>query len=82
MAIQCLEGDSVWEAGESGKWSLELAEAACAQIENRPDSTFVEGCPNPTAFLLEHSDGFCSTVLNVKRLCLGFRILQRKLEVQ
>ena len=63
MAIQCLEGDSVWEAGESGKWSLELAEAACAQIENRPDSTFVEGCPNPTAFLLEHSDGFCSTVL-------------------
>ena len=63
MAIQCLEGDSVWEAGESGKWSLELAEAACAQIENRPDSTFIEGCPNPTAFLLEHSDGFCSTVL-------------------
>ncbi len=63
VAIQCLEGESVWEAGESGKWSLELAEAACAQIENRPDSTFREGCPNPTAFLLEHSDGFCSTVL-------------------
>ena len=63
VAIQCLEGDSVWEAGEAGKWSLELAEAACAQIENRPDSTFIEGCPNPTAFLLEHSDGFCSTVL-------------------
>lgn len=63
VAIQCLEGDSVWEAGASGKWSLELAEAACAQIENRPDSTFIEGCPNPTAFLLEHSDGFQSTVL-------------------
>ncbi len=63
VAIQCLEGESVWAAGESGKWSLELAEAACAQIENRPDSTFIEGCPNPTAFLLEHSDGFCSTVL-------------------
>ena len=63
MAIQCLEGDSVWEAGASGKWSMELAEAACAQIENRPDGTFIEGCPNPTAFLLEHSDGFRSTVL-------------------
>ena len=63
VAIQCLEGDSVWAAGEAGKWSLELAEAACAQIENRPDSTFIEGCPNPTAFLLEHSDGFQSTVL-------------------
>ena len=63
VAIQCLEGDPVWEAGEAGEWSLELAEAACAQIENRPDSTFIEGCPNPTAFLLEHSDGFRSTVL-------------------
>ena len=63
VAIQCLEGDSVWEAGEAGEWSLELAEAACAQIENRPDSTFIEGCPSPTAFLLEHSDGFRSTVL-------------------
>ena len=63
VAIQCLEGESVWEAGESGKWSLELAEKACAEIENRPDSTFIEGCPNPTAFLLEHSDGFHSAVL-------------------
>lgn len=63
VAIQCLEGDSVWEAGEAGKWSLELAEAACAQIENRPDSTFIAGCPNPTVFLLEHSDGFRSAVL-------------------
>ena len=63
VAIQCLEGDSVWAAGKAGKWSLELAEAACAEIENRPDSTFIEGCPNPTAFLLEHSDGFRSAVL-------------------
>ena len=63
VAIQCLEGDSVWEAGETGKWSLGLAEAACAQIENRPDSTFIEGCPNPIAFLIEHSDGFRSAVL-------------------
>lgn len=63
VAVQCLEGDAVWEAGESGEWSLDLAERACAQIENRPDTTFIEGCPNPTAFLLEHSDGFRSTVL-------------------
>ena len=56
VAIQCLEGDAVWEAGEAGKWSLDLAEKACAQIDNRPDTNFIEGCPNPTAFLLEHRD--------------------------
>ena len=63
VAIQCLEGEAVWEAGEAGHWSPALAEAACAQIENRPDSPIVEGCPNPTAFLLEHQDGFRSAVL-------------------
>lgn len=63
VAIQCLEGEAVWEAGKAGYWSTALADAACAQIENRPDSTIVEGCPNPTAFLLEHRDNFHSTVL-------------------
>ena len=63
VAIQCLDGDAVWKAAESGLWSLELAEAACAQIKNRPDKTIREGCPNPTLFLMEHRDGFRSAVL-------------------
>lgn len=63
VAIQCLEGDAVWKAAESGKWSLPLAEAACSKIKNRPDSNIIEGCPNPIAFLIEHSDGFESAVL-------------------
>ena len=63
VAVQCLEGEAVWEAVESGRLSLELAERACAEIQNRPETTFVEGCPNPIAFLLEHSDGFRSAVL-------------------
>ena len=63
VAIQCLEGEAVWEAAESEQWYLELAEAACAQIKNRPDKTAREGCPNPTLFLIEHRDGFRSAVL-------------------
>ena len=63
VAIQCLEGDAVWEAADSGRWSIELAEAACAQIENRPEKTMREGCPNPTLFLMEHRDGFRSAML-------------------
>ena len=63
VAIQCLEGENVWEADETGQLSMELAEAACTQIKNRPDKTIREGCPNPTLFLIEHRDGFRSAVL-------------------
>lgn len=63
VAVQCLEGDTVWEAAEKGEWSMSLAEAACHQIKNRPDTSIVEGCPSPTAFLIEHTDGFKSAVL-------------------
>lgn len=63
VAVQCLEGDAVWEVAENGEWSMVLAEAACQQIRNRPDKSIIEGCPNPTAFLIEHTDGFKSAVL-------------------
>ena len=63
VAVQCIEGDAVWNAAESGEWSMDLAEAACAQIRNRPERSIVEGCPNPTLFLMEHRDGFRSAVL-------------------
>jgi len=63
VAVQCLEGDTVWEAAEKGEWSMTLAEAACRQIKNRPDTSIGEGCPSPTAFLIEHTDGFKSAVL-------------------
>ncbi|MCY4401992.1 MAG: hypothetical protein OXD54_05385 [Candidatus Poribacteria bacterium] len=63
VAVQCIEGDAVWNAAASGEWSLELAEAACAKIKNRPESSIVEGCPNPILFLIEHRDGFRSAVL-------------------
>lgn len=63
VAVQCLEGPAVWDAADSGKWSMELAEAACAQIENRPEKTIREGCPNPTLFLIEHRDGFNSAMI-------------------
>ena len=63
VAVQCLEGDAVWDAAENGEWPMTLAEAACSQIKNRPDTSIVEGCPSPTAFLIEHTDGFKSTVL-------------------
>lgn len=63
VSVQCLEGQDVWNAAESGQWSLDLAEAACAQIKNRPDTSIIEGCSSPIIFLIEHRDGFRSAVL-------------------
>ena len=62
-SVQYIEGGTVWEVAHREDWILTLAEAACKQIENRPDTPIVEGCPSPSMFLLEHSDGFKSAVL-------------------
>lgn len=72
VAVQCLEGDSVWKAAEKGKWSMTLAEAACGQIKNRPDTSIVNGCPTPTAFIIEHTDGFKSAVLMLNGYVVDF----------
>jgi hypothetical protein len=62
-AVTCLEGEAVWEAGRNGRWSRELAEAACAAIENKPDGSMEEHCKNPVAFLVEYRDGLRAAVL-------------------
>ncbi|MBX3011774.1 MAG: hypothetical protein KF832_09730 [Caldilineaceae bacterium] len=63
-AVTCLEGDAVWQAGAEGHWSYELATAAVAAIQDKPagalETLFGE---KPAVFLLEHRDGFRSTVL-------------------
>ncbi len=62
-AVTCLEGDAVWEAAKEGLWSRELAEAACAPIENKPDGSMEEHCKNPALFLVEYRDGFRGAAL-------------------
>ena len=36
VAVQCIEGQAVWAAGEAGLWSRDLAEAAEARVEQLP----------------------------------------------
>jgi hypothetical protein len=62
-AVQHLKGAAVWEAGRSGRWSPELAEAAVAAIEEKPAGRMAEHCSEPEAFLLEYRDGLRATVL-------------------
>ena len=62
-AVTCLEGDAVWQAAKDGLWSRELAEAACAPIENKPAGSMEEHCKNPALFLVEYRDGLRGAVL-------------------
>jgi hypothetical protein len=62
-AVQCLEGEAVWEAGRQGRWSRELAEAACAAIEKKPEGAMEAHCTEPAAFLIEYRDGLGAAVL-------------------
>jgi hypothetical protein len=63
VSVQCLEGDAVWEAGDKGLWSRELAAAACAVIEDKPQGSMEEQVEKPAVFLLEHRDGLRSAAL-------------------
>ncbi|MBI1916139.1 MAG: hypothetical protein HYS12_15605 [Planctomycetes bacterium] len=72
-AVTCLTGKDVWKAGDAGKWSWDLLEAALGRSETvnpgdirRNVGSFPVGSmPStpPTAFLIEYSDGTRGTVL-------------------
>ena len=61
-AVTCLEGQAVWDtAGEL--WSRELAEAACAEIADKPEGAMEDHCQNPALFAVEYRDGLRASVL-------------------
>lgn len=62
-AVTCLEGQAVWDAAAQGRWSRDLAEAACAAIREKPDGTMEKHCENPALFLVEYRDGLGGAVL-------------------
>jgi hypothetical protein len=78
-AVTCLEGDAVWQAARQGKWSRELLHAALKPVKNKPNGPPEELCKSPVAFLIEHTDGFHSSVvmLNGYSGSFGFAGKQR-----
>lgn len=63
VAVTCLEGPAVWQAAKQGRWSRDLLDAVLKQIDSRPTESPETACPQPAAFLIEHADGFQSTVV-------------------
>src|SRR6185312_4903771 len=76
-AIQLLEGDDVWAAGESGRWSKELLSSALSRSDAPQGLTILDGrtqdmmadgvlpqlAKNPAAYCIEYNDGTRATLL-------------------
>ena len=76
-AVQLIDGEEVWNAGEDGRWSLELLEAALSRSDTPCGLTDEDGrtqnlidngelqrlVENPSAYFIEYNDGFKATLL-------------------
>jgi hypothetical protein len=76
-AVQMIEGDAVWKAGEKGRWSKELLTAALSRSDTPQGLTLLDGrtqdllangelpklVKNPSAYLIERNDGLRTTLL-------------------
>src|SRR5262245_31195525 len=64
-AVTCLRGDTVWKAGDEGRWSWKLLEAALAVNPSRNVGPVRENVRNPQAILVEYRDGTRGAALNL-----------------
>ena len=76
-SVQFLEGDDVWAAGESGRWSKELLSSAQSRSDALQGMTIMDGRPqnmvasgvlpqlvrDPAAYCIEYNDGTRATLL-------------------
>ena len=76
-AVQLIEGEDVWKAGEDGRWSMELLEAALSRSDTPCGLTDEDGrtqnmigngeiyrlVENPSAYFIEYNDELRATLL-------------------
>ncbi len=76
-AVQMIEGDAVWKAGEEGRWSKQLLTAALSRSDTPQGLTVLDGrtqdlvgngelpklVKNPAAYFIERNDGLRTTLL-------------------
>ncbi|MCZ6873317.1 MAG: hypothetical protein O7G88_07255 [bacterium] len=77
QAVQLIEGDQVWRAGQDGRWSRRLLEGALSRSDSRSGIGLSDGRPQdlvhsgeleqlvekPSAYFIEYRDGFRATLL-------------------
>ena len=76
-SVQLIQGDEVWKAGEDGRWSKALLEAALSRSDSPQGLTIEDGrtqdllgngelpklVKEPAAYFIEHNDGLRTTLL-------------------
>lgn len=77
VAVQMIEGDEVWAAGDAGRWSWRLLEAALSRSDSPLGLTETDGrtqdligsgelkrlVEKPAAYFVEYADGLKATLL-------------------
>ena len=90
-AVQLIEGDAVWKAGEEGRWSKQLLTAALSRSDTPQGLTLKDGrthdmlasgdirslVKNPAAYFIEHNDGLKTTLLMLSGAVRDFNFAAR-----
>ncbi|MGH9400568.1 MAG: hypothetical protein ACRD2P_00500 [Terriglobia bacterium] len=90
-AVQLLEGDDVWAAGDTGQWSKELLSSALSRSDTPLGLTLLDGrtqdlvasgvlpqlVKSPAAYCIEYSDGTRATLLMLDGAVMDFNISAR-----
>ena len=90
-AVQMIEGDAVWKAGEEGRYSKELLTAALSRSDTPQGQTLVDGrtqdlvakgelpklVKTPAAYFIEYRDGLKATLLMLNGAVKDFTFAAR-----
>src|SRR5579884_2032197 len=90
-AVQLIEGDAVWKAGQEGRWSKDLLISALSRsdtllgtgdTESRPEDLVASGqlpklVRNPAAYFIEYRDGLKATLLMLNGALKDFNFAAR-----
>lgn len=90
-AVQLIEGEAVWKAGDEGRWSKELLTAALSRSDTPLGLTIKDGrtqdlvhngqlprlVKNPWAYFIEYADGLKATLLMLDGALMDFNFAAR-----
>ena len=90
-AVQMIEGDAVWKAGEEGRWSKQLLTAALSRSDTPLGMSLTDGrtqdlvgsgvlpdlVKNPAAYFIEYRDGLRTTLLMLDGAVRDFNFAAR-----
>ena len=90
-AVQLLEGDDVWAAGKTGRWSNDLLSSALSRSDTPLGLTVLDGrtqdlvasgvlpqlVKDPAAYCIEYNDGTRATLLMLNGAIMDFNISAR-----